>query len=180
MSVSTNGILVYGIDLSEGDEGYATKVPWVVYDEDGNEVEDEDVQYTDIEDWWVINNAPNEYAAYNKAFDTYPEQDCRDVERRQANLKKWQEKNKDVTEAYYSIREKLLEQLPVEVVYHCSDESPMYFLAVKGHVHKASRGYPEEIETLVVDDEAVAKAIEFCDKYGIVFMPKWYLASLWS
>lgn len=72
--------------------------------------------------------------------------------------------------------------MPFEVVRHCSNEYPMYILAVPGTVKKASRGYPKEIGALHVDGEAFKNFAAFLKVHGIVtdFNPQWLLASYWG
>jgi hypothetical protein len=74
--------------------------------------------------------------------------------------------------------------LPVEVVIHCSYDSPMYILAVTGTEHSARRGYPEAIDpsALVVTADQIEALKKFCVEYDIEIPgePCWYLSSLWG
>lgn len=85
---------------------------------------------------------------------------------------------------------------PVEVVNYCSDDCPMYMLAVKESVKNNSRGYPEEINPaeLTVTDEQKKVLLNFIENYikekvdeyaedysdKLSLEPKWYLSSYWG
>lgn len=50
----------------------------------------------------------------------------------------------DALEAWWEGRSEG-QELPVEMVNYCSDEYPMYVLAVRGSVQECRRGYPHRI-----------------------------------
>lgn len=70
---------------------------------------------------------------------------------------------------------------PVELVTHCSAEYPMYFLAVRGTVTTAKRGYPEAVFTYVPEQERIDAARAFCIEMGIELQePQWHIFSMWG
>ena len=173
MGVSTDGLLVYGVDLGEDRE-----VPWYDYDSDDNE--------QCLETWWEKLHGINsddlwqQYADWEKihkkeGFEHY-EHNSKLIEKFEAEHPEWRE----ALDKYYLDSKEIEKSCPVEEVIYCSYDYAMYFLAVKGHSHSASRGYPKEIKNLEVDKEALQKATDFCKKYNIKWEPKWYLASLWG
>src|SRR5215217_6023399 len=87
----------------------------------------------------------------------------------------------------------LEESLPVEIGIHCSDQVPMYYIAVKGSVVTASRGYPENVDRMVVrsvthENSGWDKAIKDFVKEFEIPPPGvdeaseigWWLASYWG
>jgi hypothetical protein len=157
MSVSTNGILCYGIALDEGIE-----LPWM------NEKSD-----NDIETWWVeeVNQWTPPFQLYNEDGEFL------------GGRKPPQER----IDAYYNDRRKFVEdhpKLPIELVLHCSCDYSMYIISLPELVMTAYRGSPKEIvpDRLVVGNEVDEKILSFCHKYGIDIgnkIPKWWLCSLW-
>lgn len=78
-------------------------------------------------------------------------------------------------------RDKVLAACPVALVEHCSNEHPMYLLAVRGTVKVARRGYAEPFELPQVSQEQIEAAKAFCDEHGIEWeTPKWTLFSYWG
>lgn len=70
--------------------------------------------------------------------------------------------------------------MPFEMVNYCSDDYPMYILAIPSTVVTARRGYPkdvyfEELDTYTVDQEIALS--RFCKEHGIEGSCKWYLSS---
>lgn len=78
-------------------------------------------------------------------------------------------------EVYETINDK------IEIIWHCSCDVVMAFLAIKGTEIRASRGYPENVPFLPYDqnwpnvlDKALKDlGLEFPLKYG------WYVFSMW-
>jgi hypothetical protein len=96
----------------------------------------------------------------------------------------WSE-NPEVKTAYISYwnqKREASEKAKCELSSHCSDECPMYFVYVKTAYQRAHRGYPVEIETLmVVKPEWREELKEYCELTGLPFKePKWHLASYWG
>lgn len=85
-------------------------------------------------------------------------------------------------EKYFDKQRKLLEKCPIEVVQHCSMDYPMYFVAIRGTVTTASRGYPEQLEDNIKRPDNIAPVLEFCEKYNLEVEgePGWYLFSNWA
>lgn len=89
----------------------------------------------------------------------------------------------DEVQAYYNKLFKLEKEFPIDVVSHCSDTYPMYFLAVKRTVQCARRGYPEQLkpENLSVTEEEIQILKDFCEEQGIEWQePGWHLFSSWN
>lgn len=97
-------------------------------------------------------------AQHGKSFDKYEDK------------KKWLEKN----------------PLPVEVVYHCTGDDPMFILAIPGTERTAWRGDPVELKfselQAAVTDEKFVAFNTFINNYnlGNGTMPTWWLASYWG
>jgi hypothetical protein len=74
------------------------------------------------------------------------------------------------------------EHCPVELVYHCSDDYPMYIIAVRGSEITASRGYPKVIGSLDVDEVKLEEATEWMAQHlpDIEWKPEWLLYSMWG
>lgn len=83
--------------------------------------------------------------------------------------------------AHWAAQRAFEKAYPVTVEEHCSGESPMYFLALRGSVTSARRGYPTAIETPIVAAEQWQALKTFCDTYGIPWQePKWHIFSMWN
>lgn len=122
----------------------------------------------DIEDWWV-------YGILG-----YPRADFYDD-----HGKKPGTTHEQVDEYYKGLWAFRKENpLPVDVVNYCSDNAPMYILAVPSSKHSNSRGFPVEIdpEQLIVAHGEKMALLEFCDTYNIERddEPKWWLSSYWG
>lgn len=96
----------------------------------------------------------------------------------EAGIEQWSE---NVSADYWQRRKIAIKSCPVELVTHCSYNYPMYILAVRGTQLTASRGYPEEVISLHVDQEKIDSAKNWCETHGIEWQePKWLLCSLWG
>lgn len=89
-------------------------------------------------------------------------------------------------ENIYSQQREFLKEnpLPVELVWHCSDNSPMYILAVPGTAITAHRGYPRILNptemTAKITSKSIAAFVAFIAEHGLNTednSPEWYLAS---
>lgn len=91
----------------------------------------------------------------------------------------WKEgKNND---SYFEKKKEAMENCPISLELHCSYDYSMYLVVIKDYHYTASRGYPEEISNLEVDESKVDLAREFCKKNGIPWQePKWLLTSLYG
>ena len=153
MGVSTDGIVCYGICLDEDQE-----LPW-------------EECYDDIEEWWI-----REILGYENPFEIYDE-DGEYID----GIKPPKEKFGQYYDAYFAFKKD--NPLPVKLVQHCSDEYPMYILALPRTVTRASRGYPEPISTSPMLSQDCAMLVNFCDRHGIDIAEKrlgWWLASYWG
>jgi hypothetical protein len=69
----------------------------------------------------------------------------------------------------------------VEIVEHCSDMHPMYFVIIEGSLTRAWRGYPREVSTRTPEPDWDERLRGFCKKHNLSHRaPGWYLASMWS
>lgn len=72
----------------------------------------------------------------------------------------------------------------VEVVDHCSDECPLYFLAIAGTVTTAWRGHPMPIDPSKMQSEPywadMLKEFATVNHVKTEGEPGWWLASMWS
>jgi hypothetical protein len=72
----------------------------------------------------------------------------------------------------------LANPLPFTMVNYCSDECPMYILAVPGTHQNVSRGYPERVVMTGDTAEAVSRLAAFLEKYNLKGNgPCWWLSS---
>lgn len=145
MSISSDGIIAYGIDLGEGmDDDEGTVFPW-------QDEEEYDGEFRE----WVLTKI--------LGF-----------------TEEWHKDN----EGYFDRQKAAWSPFPLEMVLHCSYEYSMYFLAVKGTVHTARRGYPTFIEKLpVVHDGQRQALIMFAEKHGLKCDPTkmgWHLLSMYG
>ncbi len=134
------------------------ELPWD--DEEGEE---------DIEYWWIY-----DVLKFKHSFEAYDDSGNRIV-----SVEKVSE--------YFDEKFKFLKKnpLPIELVYHCSYDSPMFILAVIDKSFNASRGYPKEIkpENLTISQEEISILTNFVEKFNIEIgeeIPKWWLSSIWG
>lgn len=122
----------------------------------------------DIESWWGKENGfEHSFEIYDESGDyldgVRPEQ-----ERISAYYREWFDWQK-------------ANPMPVELIYHCSDEYPMYALALPGSTIRAGRGYPEKIIDLAVNQDDLDSFVAFCRKYGFsVDDLAWFMVSWWG
>jgi hypothetical protein len=88
-------------------------------------------------------------------------------------------------QAYWKRKSEAIKRCPVEMVRHCSDQCPMYILAVRGTLIEASRGYPVALDGGLeknIDAKALKAFHAFCKQYGITLpaQPQWLLFSYWG
>lgn len=155
MSVSTNGIICYGIRFEKGHA-----FPWDAQPWNGSE-----------DDWWMAVNG------YKPPFRVYDE-----MGRFPGGVRPPEDRVKAYHA--HAIEWVKANPLPFELVNYCSMNHPMYILACPLAGTSCRRGYPERISaaTLTVDPEKVLALIEFCARHGIVCpgSPDWYLCSYWG
>ncbi len=159
MTQSTDGEISFGILFPEGYE-----FPW------GN-----DKYEGDIREWWLDVND------YEPLFRLYNEQGGFPNGERPASKR---------INAYYAHEREFekLHPLPIELVNVCSNNHPIFIVALAGIGDRASRGYPEcfNPSDLNVTDEDIAAIVEFCktylqsDEMGPLLIPQWYLSSYWG
>lgn len=157
MSVSTDGIICYGIYFGED-----FKFPWY----------NDEYDY-DIEDWWIY-----EVCKYKSPIDIWDEN---------GQLRNDVKISKEDYELYYKSKREFVKEhpLPVQQVRTAADSYVEIILAVPGSKLSASRGCPEIFnpKDLKVTEEQHNKLVEFCKKYlgtSEEDIPKWYLASYWG
>lgn len=72
----------------------------------------------------------------------------------------------------------------VEILTHCSNDYPQYFVALANTEWMARRGYPEELpeDALKLADPNSDQILKkFCDDFGIEWkQPAWHLFSMWD
>ena len=157
MSVSTDGMVCYGILFEEGYE-----FPW-----------DDDKYDGDESEWW------REVKGYELPFEMYGA-DGEYIGDKGA----WTEKQ--ISDYFAHGREWDKEHpLPFQAVNCCSGDYPIYILAVPDSYHSASRGYPQELSldtTLPVP--GLEELLAFCEQYGLDNESgneaRWWLCSYWG
>ncbi len=177
MGQSTDAILFYGYIWDE-----ETRWPWDVgraYDEDDDGEDDED------DDW------EGRYARTKGCLPPALPFPDREVPPTRENG--WSTTPTDYTaaeqaiidqhSAYWEMKRELAKAAPCLVDNHCSDSSPMPYVAVRVSVTNSSRGNPHEITSLAVDPSWDKDLAEFCTAMEIDIRnkkPGWWLASYWS
>lgn len=152
MGVSTNGLLFFGVEFEEGFE-----FPWDAEEFEGDE-----------EEWW------RSVGGWVAPFEPFDER---------GEYAEGFTKGDPRVGEYFDLQSKWESShpMPIEIVNICSDDCPIYALAVAGAVTTARRGYPVRIvpAELVADP---APLLAFCEKYGIELEnePRWLLASYWG
>lgn len=85
---------------------------------------------------------------------------------------------------YWKKKTAILPTHAADLIYHCSGEYPMHFLAVNGTNIRASRGSPEALPSDLMTSLApkkIAALREFCQRHNIEWQePAWYLFSYWG
>lgn len=82
---------------------------------------------------------------------------------------------------YWDAKKAAVAVCPVELVYHCSWEYPMYFLAVYGTKLKAYRGSPTTFKLRDPGAPTIAGMEQWCAAHGVEWRtPGWYLMSMWG
>ena len=156
MGVSTDAQLSYGIDFGEEPE-----FPWM-----------DDKYEDDIEEWWMdVNNficsveSPYDNDSATGYKDGYDGQSPEVSMYHKARLE-WKDKN----------------PVPIDVVYYCSHDYPMYLLAVKGYDSHVARGYCEEVDTNPVPTAYADRFMAFLKEHGIETdeRPRWLMTSMWG
>lgn len=157
MSVSTDGIICYGIFIGESHD-----LPWF------NDKCDGDPEY-----WWIY-----EICGYKNPIELYNEN---------GGYINGVAPSQNDSDLYYNSRREFIKEhpIPVEVVFTCCDGCAEFIIAVPGTVMSASRGYPETFnpENLKVTENQRDELINFCKKYLHIseeLLPKWYLTSYWG
>lgn len=80
---------------------------------------------------------------------------------------------------YFTTLGQLADAYPLELIYHCSCDYPLHFLALKGTQQWADRGYPALLEQLPpIEPDAITQMKDFCARHNINWQePGWYLFS---
>lgn len=92
------------------------------------------------------------------------------------------EENKEAYRVYWREKHESMKTCPVELVRHCSQECPMWILAVPGTLRRANRGYPQNIgSSHMVDEDKRVAFVRFCNEHKISLEGiGWLLFSDWS
>lgn len=161
MSVSTDGIICFGIAFKEG-----TEFPW-----DGHD--------GDIEAWWrTANGYEPPFQLYDASGNYLPNVDLETDNFGQKHAKK------EVIELYYGHMSAWEKEnpLPVELVNCSSGDYPIWILCVRGIRLRAHRGFPVKFEPYDLKAPDAAGLLAFCEKFKIQHdeQPSWYLCSYWG
>ena len=161
MTTHTNGQICYGVIISTEDDEGEIVFPWDKY-EDGY----------GIEDWWIY-----DVLGFKHSFEIYDASgDYIDgVEPPNEKITQWYNERREF--------EKIAPPLPVTLVNYCSNDYPLYILAIPDTAKVACRGFPEVFnpEGLRVGPERQS-LLDFCHEHGIKYQgePQWYLSSYWG
>ena len=131
MGISSDGILVFGIELGLEDEP-----PAFLYDESGTEYDFEDMIDAEL----------------------------------------------GIADLPYGERSEARKAYPVDLVWHCSYDYPMYILAVPGTEVKAWRGHAHEFTNGIpeVPQEKIDALKAWAKERGIEGEPCWILCSMYG
>ena len=88
-------------------------------------------------------------------------------------------------DSWYKRRNEVRDACPVEMIFHCSGEYPMYILAVKGTETTAWRGDPKLLNLREVQDSLSFQSVglfeKWCKDHEIEKSnPDWLLCSMWD
>lgn len=173
MGISSDGILVFGVDLGSIEED-GVKAPWHSEDGEGEGFDD-----------WLGKLADADttpmWEHHYKWIEEHPE-----VQNKTSGeqVSAWEGANPEMraslNAAYEKARE-AREACPIDVVLHCAYDYAMEIVAVRGTETRAYRGTPKEITTFEVDPQRLEAARAFCLEHGIPFEdPKWLLTSIFG
>lgn len=172
MGQSTDAILAFGMDV--GDEWSLPGVDSEDEDSDSTDLGEFLARRADLEDPYKtllpaeVNEGP--YAEYER----------------------WKAANPDfeaATSRWFAAKQQLEEAAPIEIIWHCSYDYPMYVIAMKGTQLSAARGYPKKIEdtrelvTTALSTAKIAEAARFVHEHELLdrpFEPAWLLFSMWG
>ena len=157
MGQSTDAQICYGVSLDEDFEA-----PWYK----------EKYDY-DIELWWIykIKGYIDPVQIYNEA----------------GNYINELPPSKEDEDKFYESRKRFLKDnpVPIDAVYHCSNEYQMWILAIPGTVISANRGCPTEFHPLQLafTIKDYKKLMDFCKLIGVEATDEntgWWLSSWWG
>lgn len=93
----------------------------------------------------------------------------------------WICKHLGIEDEDYAVRQAAIKAFPMDMITYCSNEYPMYFIAVSGTKQTTRRGDVDEVEFTSVSADEIQALREFCDKTGIEWQePRWRLMSYWG
>ena len=85
---------------------------------------------------------------------------------------------------FWEKQRNIVKKFGVTIGTHCSDEYPMYYIAVEESHIIANRGFPKELDVYkfsILTSMWDIKIREFCELMGIEYsQPKWMLCSYWG
>lgn len=156
MSVSTDGLIFYGVLLDED-----TELPWNTNKYDYSELE----WWRDVNGFKPTNNLYDENGNWVNG------------------IKPTEEAYKAYYTELALFDKK--HPIPFEVVNYCSGEYPLYALTARGSYMYGLRGDPTEINPsidFILDNEKVKVFVDFCIKYFDLtdVKPRWWLGSYWG
>lgn len=151
MGTSTNGILFFGFDFCNEDEG--DELPF----DDWEDHYAEKMGLIDDSGYWTDEG--------DHAFPPGPERDAAE--------KRWH--------AYLDKKTKLVKKAGVEIDSHCSGEYPIYYVCTQQVVARRGYPEKLKLEEMEVTEEEIQKLRAFCELMGIKWKkPSWVLASYWG
>ena len=155
MGVSTDASIAYGVDLGE-------EFDW---DAIGFEPEDPIQSFEDyvLGEAGIVDPRPDDY-----------------WERGQNERAQWDAEHDFDPREFYRVRAEALDDFPIQMDVHCSDQVPMYVVYRRGTLMTARRGYPVTIHSLPrFSPEAFTYLAE--QIFGtLTEEPRWLLYSYWG
>jgi len=155
MGQSTDGQICFGVLLDE-----ATDLPW-----------DNDIDAGDLEMWWM------RMQGYRPLFTLWDE-----TGNYVNGVRPPEEKLKEYYDHKHAFEE--THPVPFALVNYCSQNYPLYILAIASSERVANRGYPKSFNPadLNVSQDEINNLLKFCADHGIEYNnePGWWLSSYWG
>jgi hypothetical protein len=175
MGMDLEGVLAFGVDVSDEEGGWIEGLPWLnVVDDDDDD--DEESGEEDFDDWYLkqIGLDDSDIWGENPYSQSSSYEDQKKADKWREDNPEWEKR----LDKMWKKRSEAMKLVPIDFEIYGISEYAGYIICVKGYSH-SSYG-PMELPDLTVKEEDLRAAVEFCEKWGIPFEnPKWLLAGLY-
>lgn len=167
MSSDTSGIVTFGVAV---EEEHTLPFPWPPEYDDAQERDDDAHDDERGELGFYLARRQGIACPYD---DLGPEYDHDSGWATGYEPADWDER----TDAWHSAAMQAEKDAPIEIVWFCSYDCPMYIVALKGTTVMARCGEPQELLLPTIDPSRIEAAALFCKANGILpfEQPKWLL-----